>query len=69
MRLLTNPLVIRMAIVLLGGILAFVLGVWLMRRMRQKITEEHVAGAAPRASADGGFTLAAYQGVIQRLKE
>jgi len=68
-RLLTNPLVIRMGIVLLGGIVAFVVGVWLMRLLRQKITEEQTVEAAPRASADGGFTLAAYQGVIQRLKE
>ncbi len=69
MKLLTNPLVIRMGIVLVGAVIAFVVGVWLMRRMRQKITEEQTAESTPRASADGGFTLAAYQGVIQRLKE
>ncbi|MGH9671246.1 MAG: two-component system sensor histidine kinase NtrB [Terriglobales bacterium] len=51
------------------GVLAFFGSIWLIRRMRQRITEEHVAEAAPRTSADGGFTLAAYQGVIQRLKE
>lgn len=69
MKLLTNPIFLRMGIVLVSGIAAFVVGVWLMRRMRQKITEEQVTEAAPRASDDGGFTLAAYQGVIQRLKE
>jgi PAS domain S-box-containing protein len=58
-----------MGIVLLSGIVAFVVGVWLIRRMRQKITEEQLTDAAPRASDDAGFTLAAYQGVIQRLKE
>jgi PAS domain S-box-containing protein len=68
-KLLTNPLFIRMGIVLVGGVVAFVVGVWLMRRLRQRITEEQVGETAPRASADGGFTLAAYQGVIQRLKE
>ena len=69
MKLLTNPLIIRMGIVLLSGIVAFVVGVWLIRLMRQKITEEQVTETAPRTSDDGGFTLAAYQGVIQRLKE
>lgn len=70
MRLLTNPLVIRMALLLLAGIVAFVLGVWLMRRLRHKIIEEDVGNLARRTSAEGaGFTLAAYQGVIQRLKE
>jgi PAS domain S-box-containing protein len=69
-KLLTNPLFIRMGIVLVGGVVAFVVGVWLMRRMRQTITEEQVGEAAPRAYGEGaGFTLAAYQGVIQRLKE
>ena len=38
--------------------------------MRQRITEERVAEPGRRTSAEGaGFTLAAYQGVIQRLKE
>jgi len=69
-RLLTNPLFIRMGIVLVGAVVAFVVGVWLMRRLRRSITEEQAGEAAPRASAESaGFTLAAYQGVIQRLKE
>ena len=69
MRLLTNPVILRMGFVLLSAIVAFVVGVWLIRRMRQKITEEQLTEAAPRASDDAGFTVAAYQGVIQRLKE
>lgn len=70
MRLLTNPLFVGMGIVLLGGIAAFVVAVWLMRRMRQRITDEDAGESGRRTSAAGaGFTLAAYQGVIQRLKE
>jgi PAS domain S-box-containing protein len=52
------------------GAFAFFGGIALMRRMRRRITEGESGETGPRTSAQAaGFTLAAYQGVIQRLKE
>ena len=64
MNLLTNPVVIRGMLVFIGAVAAFILGVWLMRRMRQQITEE----AAPPKRNENTFALATYQGVIEQLR-
>jgi len=69
-----NPTPMQLAtwigMLLVGGILVLGLSIWLMRRMRQKITEEDAGEPARRASGENsGFSMAAYQGVIQRLKE
>ncbi len=67
MRLLTNPLVVRMALVLISAGFLFIAGVYAMRRLRQNMAGE---SEDPRTSLDGPeFQLAAYHGVIQRLKE
>jgi PAS domain S-box-containing protein len=64
--LLTNPIFLRMALVLVLAAAAFGLGFWLMRRVRQHVQ----SGLEMRQSADQpGFALQAYHGVIQRLKE
>ncbi len=66
MSFLTNPILVRMAIVFVCAGVAFGLGVWLMRRLRQEVQ----GGLDVRQSTDlPGFTLETYHGVIQRLKE
>jgi signal transduction histidine kinase len=67
MKLLTNPLVLRMVIVFLAAAFLFVLGIYVMRRLRKDLAGE---AEQRRPSVDGPeFQLAAYHGVIQRLKE
>ena len=68
MRLLANPVILRALITFLMAAMAFVLGWWLIRRMRQDITNETQLSSVPRAET-AGFEAAAYQGVIQRLKQ
>ena len=68
MRLLTNPVVLRGLVTFLMAATAFVLGLWLIRRMRHEITEETQFSTTPRAESSG-FEAAAYQAVIQRLKQ
>ncbi len=67
MKWLTNPLLLRMAVVFVAAVFFFLVGILLMRRLRRSLageSEEH------RTSVDGPeFQLAAYHGVIQRLKE
>lgn len=68
MNLLANPLIVR---TLLGFVLAlalFVIGIWLIRRLRPKPSEPEVE--RPVASAESqGFAVEAYHGVIKRLKD
>ncbi len=67
MSLLTNPLVLRMALVFILAAMAFILGVWLMRKMRHDLTAEY-RSASPRAETPQ-FTFAAYEAVIRQLKD
>lgn len=69
-----NPTFLQLAIwigmIVVGGIVVFVLSIALMRRLRKEITEEGAGEPVRPAAAEGaGFSTAAYQGVIQRLKE
>lgn len=68
LRLLTNPIFLLMAGAFAGGVVAMVLFVWIIRRMRKSITDAGTIDK-PRADASANFTLAAYQGVIQKFKE
>ena len=68
LRLLTNPIFLRMAGAFVGGVVAMFLFVWIIRRMRKSISDEATIDK-PRADAAANFTLAAYQGVIQKFKE
>ena len=64
---LTNPLLLRMAIVFIAAAFLFGLAVVLMRHLRRNLTGED---EERRTSVDGPeFQLAAYHGVIQQLKE
>ncbi len=66
MNLLTNPIVLRMMLVFLLAAMAFAIGAYLMHRLRKDLQRD----VDPRQPADAhGFSLAAYHGVIQRLKE
>ena len=67
MKLLTNPIVLRMALLLLFAVCAFVVGALLMRRLRKEMTASPLP-AASRVEAPG-FTTAAYHAVIQQLKD
>jgi PAS domain S-box-containing protein len=64
---MTNPVVLRMVMVLLVAGVAFVVGLVMMRRMRRSITEEGLFPETPAAPA--AFALHTYHAVIQQLKQ
>jgi PAS domain S-box-containing protein len=66
-KLLTNPIVVRMAVVFVAGVFAFVIGVLIIRRMRRSISEETLDSMEP-ASLDN-LPLHTYHAVIQQLKQ
>jgi signal transduction histidine kinase len=66
--LLTNPVVLRAILTFVLALAMLFLGVALIRRMRQSLTNDNQS--AKRATGEqSGFALEAYHGVIQRLKE
>jgi PAS domain S-box-containing protein len=65
--LLTNPIVLRMAMVFAAGTMAFVIGVVVMRRMRRTLVVESESIDQP-ASLDS-LPLHTYHAVIQQLKQ
>ena len=67
MKLLANPLIIKMAIGLLAGFFAMVVGVLLIRSLRQEIAAEAAPG--PARADDSLFPLETYHAVIQKLKQ
>lgn len=70
MRLATNPIVLRMVLVLVTAGLAFIVGLLLMRRMRRSISEEGSFSDTPSSvSASESFPLHMYHAVIQQLKQ
>jgi nitrogen fixation/metabolism regulation signal transduction histidine kinase len=66
-RLLSNPIMLRMVLVFIAAGFAFVVGLLLMKRMRRSITEEASFADAPAASES--FPLHTYHAVIQQLKQ
>lgn len=68
MRLLLNPTMLRMGVLLLLGIAAFVLGAYLIRRMRKSLAAEADLSAQPALTPDG-LPIHSYQVVIQQLKQ
>ena len=69
MKLLTNPIVLRMALVFVAGSFAFVVGLLLMKRMRRSISDEASFSDASASSASESFPLHTYHAVIQQLKQ
>ena len=67
MKLATNPIVLRMALVFVAAGFAFIVGLFVMRRMRRSISEESSFGDTP--SAPESFPLHTYHAVIQQLKQ
>ena len=65
--MLSNPLMLRMALVFMAAGFAFVVGLLLMKHLRRSITEEASFPAAP--SAPESFPLHTYHAVIQQLKQ
>ena len=68
MKLLTNPVVLQMALLLVFAVSAFVIGVLLIRRLRKEVTATPLAPASAPVESSA-FATAAYHGVIQQLKE
>jgi PAS domain-containing protein len=67
MKLLTNPLFLRMAGVAAGSVFAFVIGLFLIRRMRRNLQQERTLGEGDPAA--DSFPLHTYHAVIQQLKQ
>ncbi|MBZ5703977.1 MAG: PAS domain-containing protein [Acidobacteriia bacterium] len=67
MRLLSNPILLRMALAFIAAAFAFVMGTLLMRRMRRSLTEE--ASLTEDAPSLERFPLHTYHAVIQQLKQ
>src|SRR5260221_13095349 len=67
---LLNPIVLKMLITFVIAAMAFILAVLWIRSLRKGIIEaSRIGGERPTAQNDVGFSLAAYNGVIQKLKE
>lgn len=67
MRLATNPIVLRMALVFVAAGFAFVVGLFLMRRLRRSISEDVSFSGTPAVSQS--LPLHTYHAVIQQLKQ
>src|SRR3954468_17655972 len=68
--LLTNPIVLKMLVTFVITMLVFILAVFWIRGLRKEIiAESRIGEERPAAQSDIAFSLAAYNGVIQKLKE
>jgi PAS domain S-box-containing protein len=67
MKLLTNPVFIRMGLVLFASCFAFVVAVTLMRRVRTSLGED--ASTATSTATSDQLPLHTYHAVIQQLKQ
>jgi PAS domain-containing protein len=67
-RLLANPVIMRMVLLFIFVAAMFVLGVLLIRRLRKGMVED-LSVPTPRADNAPAFALATYHGVIQQLKD
>lgn len=68
MRLLLNPLVLRMALGIFVAVVAFVVGAFVIYRVRKDVTEEGESLIQSPLAAEG-LPLHAYHAVIQELKQ
>jgi PAS domain-containing protein len=67
-KLLTNPLVLRAALVLFGTAVAFLFVIWIMRVLRRSIAAEADIDSGPAPSLEN-LPLHLYNAVIQQLKQ
>jgi nitrogen fixation/metabolism regulation signal transduction histidine kinase len=66
-KLLTNPLMLRMALLLFAAGFAFILGTMLVRRMRRSLIAE--SSVLEERPSQESFPLHTYHAVIQQLKQ
>src|SRR5690242_15189904 len=67
MSLLANPLILRLAGILAGIVVVFIVAVFVMRRMRRSLSDEiSYTQEAPTANSSALYT---YNAVIQQLKQ
>jgi nitrogen fixation/metabolism regulation signal transduction histidine kinase len=66
-RLLTNPIVMRMAVVLVAAAFAFFLGLAAIRKMRRSLLES--SSMSEGRPSEEGLPLHTYHAVIQQLKQ
>ena len=66
-RLLDNPIFLKLALLTIFGITAFLLAIILIRRIRRSIQGE--ANSVRTAQGNAGFALAAYEGLGKQLRE
>jgi signal transduction histidine kinase len=66
-KLLANPLVLRMLIGVMAATFALAIGIILIRKMRREVDEE--TAPEPLRASDPRFPLETYHAVIERLKE
>ena len=69
MKLVTNPIVLRMAVIFVAASFAFIVGLLLMKRMRRSISDEASFSDASTSSSSESFPLHTYHAVIQQLKQ
>lgn len=67
MKLLTNPLVLRAAVVFIATAVAFVMGLVVIRQLRRSLQAE--ASLGDGGASNEGFPLHTYHAVIQQLKQ
>jgi nitrogen fixation/metabolism regulation signal transduction histidine kinase len=65
-KLLTNPLLLRMALLFFAAGVAFLLGTMMMRRIRRSLSESSLVEERPSQES---FPLHTYHAVIQQLKQ
>jgi nitrogen fixation/metabolism regulation signal transduction histidine kinase len=69
MKLVSNPILLRMALIFVAASFAFIVGLLLMKRIRRSISEESSFPDASTSSASESFPLHTYHAVIQQLKQ
>ncbi len=67
MKLLANPIVWRMALVLFAGVFSFVMGRMMIKHMRQSIVDDVLPEG--RGTSESNLPLHTYHAVIQELKQ
>ena len=68
MKLLANPLFLKMVVLFFGAAFAFLMGIFMMRRMHHSLVSEQASLQKSAPSADS-FPLHTYHAVIQQLKQ
>ena len=68
MKLLANPLFLKMVVLFFGAAFSFLMGIFMMRRMHHSLVSEQASLQKSAPSADS-FPLHTYHAVIQQLKQ